>query len=76
MPNEAAIGKSLEIANSDSWWTYEAAGYYLPQKKALFFAFFDKTRANTHQVLPVQTGLYRSYEWMVLDINDRNHNGS
>ena len=27
-------------------------------KRALFFAFFYKTRANTQQVLPVQTGLY------------------
>ena len=39
-------------------WTYEAAAYYLPQKRAPFFAFFYKTRANTQQVLPVQTGLY------------------
>ena len=31
-------------------WTYEAADYYLPQKK---------TRAHTQQVLSVQTGLYR-----------------
>ena len=36
---------------------YEAAAYYLPQKKALFFAFLDKTRANTQQVLPVQIGV-------------------
>ena len=41
---------------------YEAADYYLPQKRAPFFAFFYKTRANTQQVLPVQTGMYRSYE--------------
>ena len=53
--NEAAIGKSLEIVNSDNQQTYEAAAYYLPQKKATFFAFFYKTRANMQQVLPVQT---------------------
>ena len=28
------------------------------------------------QVLPVLTGLYRSDEWMVQDINDKNFNGS
>ena len=39
--------------------TYEAAAYYLPQKRGPFFAYFYKTRANTQQVLPVQTGLYR-----------------
>ena len=33
--------------------TYEAAGYYLPQKRASFFAFFYKARANTQQVLLV-----------------------
>ena len=31
----------------------------LQTKKAPFFAFFYKTRANTQQVLPVQTGWYR-----------------
>ena len=62
MHNEAAIGKSLEIVNSDNQSTYEAADYYLPQKRAPFIAFFYKTRANTKQVLPVQTGLYRSDE--------------
>ena len=56
--NEAAIEKSLEIENSDNQWTYEAVVYYSPQKRALFFAFFCKTRANAQQVLPVQTGLY------------------
>ena len=40
--NEAAIGKSLEIANSNNYKTYEAAGYYLPQKRAPFFAFSIK----------------------------------
>ena len=35
---------------------FEAAAYYLPQKRAPFFALFYKTRANTQQVLPVQTG--------------------
>ena len=49
----------MEIANSDNNWTYEAVAYYLPQKRAPFFALFYKTRANTQQVLPVQTGLYR-----------------
>ena len=44
----------MEIVNSDNYWTYEAAAYYLPQKRAPFFAFFYKTRANTQQVLPVQ----------------------
>ena len=42
--------------------TYEAAGYYLSQKRAPFFAFVYKTRAITKQVLLVQTGLYRSDE--------------
>ena len=38
---------------------YEAAAYYLPQKKSTFLRFFFyKTRADTQQVLPVQTGLY------------------
>ena len=40
---------------------YEAAAYYLPQKRASF-AFFYKTRADTQQVLPAQTGLYRPNE--------------
>ena len=48
--------------NSDDSYTYEAAGYYLPQKRAPFFAFFYKTCANMQQVLPVQTGLYWSDE--------------
>ena len=39
--------------------TYEAAAYYLPQKRGPFFAYFYETRANAQQVLPVQTGLYR-----------------
>ena len=37
----------------------EAVAYYLPQKRAPFFAFFYRTLANAQQVLPVQTGLYR-----------------
>ena len=53
-----------------------AAAYYLPQKRAPFFALFYKTRANTQQVLSVQTGLYQYDEWMVQDINDENLNGS
>ena len=35
-----------------------------------------KTHAITQQVLPMQTGLCRYDEWMVLDINDKNLNGS
>ena len=66
----------MEIANSDNWYIYEAAGYYLPQKRATFFAFFYKTSANAQQVLPVQTGLYWYYEWIMHDINDKNLNGS
>ena len=38
--------------------------------------FKNKTRSNTQQVLPVQTGLHRCDEWMVQDINDENLNGS
>ena len=52
---------------------YETAAYYLPQKRA---PFFGKTRAITQQVLPVQTGLYWYDEWMVLDVNHKNLNGS
>ena len=48
----------------------------MPQKRAPFFAFFYKTRDNTQQVLPVQTGLCRSDEWRVQDSNDKNLNGS
>ena len=62
MHNKAAIEKSLEIVKRDKYKTYEAAGYYLLQKRAPFFAFFYKTRANTQQVLPERTGLYRSDE--------------
>ena len=43
--------------------------------RAPFFAF-DKTRANTQQVLPVQTDLYRSDERIVQEINNTNLNGS
>ena len=35
-----------------------------------------KPGGNTQQVLPVQTGLYRSDEGMVQDINDKNFNVS
>ena len=45
-------------------------------KNSSFSAFLYKTRANTQQVLPVQTGLYRYDEWMVQDINDKNLNRS
>ena len=37
---------------------------------------YNKTRANTHQVLPVQTGLYRYDELMMQNINDKNLNES
>ena len=44
-------------------------------KKSYFFRFFfDKTRANTQQMLPVQTGLYRYDDWMVQEINEENLN--
>ena len=46
--------------------------YYLPRKRAFFFAFFYETRANTQQVLLVQTGLYRYDEWMLQNVNDKN----
>ena len=55
---------------------YEDPPNYSPQKRAAFFAFFLKTRAYTQQMLPEQTGLYRYDEWMVLDVNDKNLNGS
>ena len=55
---------------------YEAAAYYLPQKRAPFIAFLYKTRANTQQALSVQFGLYRYDERMGQDINDKNVNGS
>ena len=38
-----------------------------------FFALFlHKIRAETEQLLPVQTGLSRYDEWMVQEINDEN----
>ena len=46
------------------------------KKRTPFFAFFYETCANTQQALPVQTGLYRSDEWIVQDIYDKNLNGS
>ena len=44
------------------------------KKKLLHF--FNKIRAITQQVLPVQTGLYWYDEWMLQIINDENLNGS
>ena len=41
------------------------------KKDLLSFALFYKNRANTKQVLSMQTGLYRSDEWMMQDINDK-----
>ena len=49
---------------------------FVTKIRAPFFAFFYKTRANTQQVLPVQTGLYQYDEWMVQDINDKYLKGS
>ena len=46
------------------------------KKRARFFAFFYKARANTQHVLPVPTGLYHYDKWMVQDINDKNFNGN
>ena len=46
------------------------------KKRALFFAFLYKTRANTQQVLPVQTGLSQYDDRMVQYINDKSLNGS
>ena len=48
----------------------------MPQKRAPFFAFFNKIRAYTKQMLPVQFGLYRYDEWTLQEINDKNLNGS
>ena len=42
------------------------------KKAFLFRFFFYKTRANTQQVLAMQTGLYRYVKWMVQKINDVN----
>ena len=56
--------------------TYNSAtAYCLLQKRVPFFTyFFYETRANTQQVLPVQTGLYRCGECMVQEINNENLN--
>ena len=51
---------------------YEAGAYYLPQKRAPFFVFFYKTRADTQQVLPVQTGLYRYDELTIKTLTEVN----
>ena len=56
------LRKAIINIQINLWKFYEAAAYYLPQKRASFFAFFYKTRAHTQQVLPVQTGLYRYEE--------------
>ena len=76
MHYEAAI-KNLSKLRTAIIKTYEAVAYYLPRKQSSFLCFFFyKTRANTQQVLPVQTGLNRYDEWMVQDINDENLYGS
>ena len=62
MHNEAAIEKSFEIVNNDIINRPMRLQLIIFLKKRTFFAFFDKTRANTQQMLPVQTGLYRSDE--------------
>ena len=59
MHNEAAIGKSLEIVNSDINRIIRLKVIICLKKRAPFFAFFYKTCANTQQALPVQTGLYQ-----------------
>ena len=41
-----------------------------PQKRSFLLFFFYKTHANTQQVLPVKTGLYRYDEQLVQKIND------
>ena len=70
MPNEAAIGKSVEIVNNDTVINKPMGLQVIicQKKRAPFFALSYKTRANTQQVLPVQTGLYLSDEWMVRDL--------
>ena len=50
--------------------------FVLCHKKSFFLRFFYETRANTQQMLPVQTGLYWYDEWIVWKINDENLNGS
>ena len=62
MHNEAAIRKSLEIMNGDNYRPMRLQVIICLKKRTPFFAFFYKTRANTQQALPVQTGLYRSDE--------------
>ena len=57
--NEAAIRKSLEIANSNNINRPMRLQLTICHKKNPFFALFYKTRANTQQVLPEQTGLQR-----------------
>ena len=53
--------------------TYDCSLLFAP-KKSSFFRFFYKTCANTQQVLPVQTGLYRYYEQIVQEFTDENFN--
>ena len=72
--NKAASIIFLEIEKSVNQYTYEAPGYYLPQKNSFFLCFFCRTRANMQQVLQVQAGLYWYDEWMVQEINDENLN--
>ena len=55
--NEAAIGKSLEIANSDINRSMRLQIIICHKKRAPFLAFLYETRANTQEVLPVQNGL-------------------
>ena len=63
MHDEAAIGKCLEIVNNKLNIPMRLQLIICFKKELLnFFAFFYKTRANTQQMLPVQTGLHRSDE--------------
>ena len=73
MHNEGAIENLWKLWTSiiDLW----GCRLLFASKKSSF-AFFYKTRANTQQVLPVQTAMYRYDEWMVQNINDKNLNGS
>ena len=57
--NQAAIGKPLEIVNSNNIRLIRLQVIICHKKRALFFALLCKTHANTQQVLPVQTGLHR-----------------
>ena len=56
--NEAAIGKPLEIANSDNNRPIRLQLIICPKTELLFSIFYE-IRANMQQVLPAQIGLYQ-----------------